>query len=319
MRADVGGTVGPKIVVLDGATLNPGDLDWSGLEALGRCAIHDRTPEDQIVSRGRDAEVILTNKTPLSAATLSALPALRYIGVLATGYNIVDIAAARARGIPVASTPAYGTQSVAQHTFALLLELTNRVGLHTERVRGGAWARCPDFCFWERPLIELDGLTMGLVGAGRIGAAVQRIATAIGLRVIHATRKGGRDELEYVLRNSDVVSLHCPLTPETDGMINASTLNLMKNTALLINTSRGQLVREADLAAALESGRIAGAALDVLAREPPPADHPLLKARNCLITPHHAWATQAARARLMASTVENLQAFLSGQPRNVVN
>jgi glycerate dehydrogenase len=308
-----------KIVVLDGATLNPGDLSWSPLAALGACEIHERTAPPEVVPRAREAEIILTNKTPISAEALKQLPALRYIGVLATGHNVVDVTAARVRGIPVTNIPAYGTQSVAQHTIALLLELTNHVGLHARGVRDGAWARSPDFCYWERPLIELAGRTLAIVGPGRIGQAVARAGEGLGLQAVFATRAGGRSELLRVLRDANVISLHCPLTPETHEIINAGTLALMKPSALLLNTSRGQLIREADLAAALNAGRLAGAAVDVLATEPPPPDHPLLTARNCLITPHHAWATQAARARLMAIAVENLRAFLAGSPRNVVN
>ncbi len=307
------------IVVLDGATLNPGDLSWAELEALGPCVIHPRSAGDEIVARARDAEIVLTNKTPLDAATLAQLPRLRYVGVLATGYNVVDVAAARARGVPVTNVPTYGTNSVAQHTLALLLELTNQVGRHAASVRAGGWVRCPDFCYAETPLVELDGLVLGLVGAGRIARAVARLGEALGMRVVHATRAGGRPELERVLAEADVVSLHCPLTPETRGLIDAAALARMKPTALLLNTSRGPLVVEADLAAALNAGRIAGAAVDVLAVEPPRPDNPLLGARNCLVTPHHAWATQAARRRLLAVAVDNVRAFLAGAPRHVVN
>ena len=308
-----------KILVLDGATLNPGDLSWSAFNALGSCEIRDRTPVAEITLHAHDADILLTNKTPLSAATIAELPALRYIGVLATGHNVVDGNAARTRGIPVSNIPAYGTQSVAQHTLALLLELTNHVGQHARGVRSGTWAKCADFCYWERPLVELDGKTLGIVGAGRIGDAFAHMGAAMGLKPIFATRSGGRGQLVRTLRESDVVSLHCPLTPETRHLINASTLSLMKPTALLLNTSRGALVHEADLATALNLDRIAGAALDVLSTEPPPPDHPLCHARNCIVTPHHAWATQAARARLMRIAAENLAAFFAGSPRNVVN
>ena len=308
-----------KIVILDGATLNPGDLSWAGLQQLGPCVIHDRTAAADIVARAREAEIILTNKTVLSAATLAQLPGLRYIGVLATGYNVVDAAAARARHIPVTNIPAYGTMSVAQHTLALLLELTNHVGRHAGSVRAGQWSKCPDFCYAETPLVELDGKTLGLVGAGRIAQAVARLGEAFGMKAIFATRRGGRAELERVLAAADVVSLHCPLTPETRELINATTLARMKPSAFLLNTSRGPLVAEADLAAALNAGRLAGAAVDVLSTEPPAADNPLLSADNCLVTPHQAWATQAARQRLMTTAVENVRAFLAGTPRNVVN
>lgn len=308
-----------KIVVLDGATLNPGDLSWSALQALAPSEIHERTAEREIPDRARGAEILLTNKTVLNAATIGALPGLRYIGVLATGYNVVDAAAARARNIPVTNIPAYGTASVAQHTIALLLELTNHVGQHAASVRAGGWSRCLDFCYAESPLVELDGKTLGLVGAGRIAQGVARIAGAFGMKVIFATRRGGRTELERVLGESDVISLHCPLTPETRELINASTLARMKPSAFLINTSRGPLIAEADLAAALNAGRLAGAAVDVLSTEPPPASNPLLTARNCIVTPHHAWATQAARDRLMTVAVDNVRAFLAGSPQNVVN
>lgn len=309
----------PAIVVLDGFTLNPGDLSWSALEAHGPCRVFDRTPVSAIVAHGHDAGILLTNKTPLSAATIAALPALRYIGVLATGYNIVDVAAARGRGIPVTNVPAYGTASVAQHAFALLLELTQRTGHHARTVAEGRWARCPDFCYWDKPLLELHGLTLGLVGSGRIAQAVARIGEAMGMSVVFARRADGRAGLERVLRTADVVSLHCPLTAETQRLINAETLGWMKPTALLLNTSRGPLVDEAALAEALRAGRLAGAGLDVLATEPPPADHPLYAAPNCLITPHIAWATTAARARLMGVAVDNVRAFLAGTPQNVVN
>jgi glycerate dehydrogenase len=309
----------PRIVVLDGHTLNPGDLSWSALEALGDCTIHAHTPAAEIVTRAAGAPIVLTNKTPLSAATLAALPDLRYLGVLATGYNVVDVAAARARGIPVANVPLYGTASVAQHVFALLLELTQQVGRHSASVRAGRWSESRDFCFWETPLLELSGRTLGIVGAGRIGSAVARIAEAFGMKVVFARRSGGRDELEQVLRTADVISLHCPLTDDTRHLINATTLGWMKPSVLLINTSRGPLIDEAALAAALHAGQIAGAGLDVLSTEPPPAGNPLFTAPNCIITPHIAWATRAARSRLMGTAIANVAAFLAGKPENVVN
>jgi glycerate dehydrogenase len=313
--------------VLDGHTLNPGDLSWDPLRALGRCDIFERTSPSELRSRAADAELILTNKAVLTRDDLFQLPRLRYIGVTATGYNIVDAAAARERGIPVTNVPAYGTPSVAQHTFALLLELTQHVGDHARSVRDGAWVRAKDWCFWNTPLIELDGLSLGIVGYGRIGQAVGRLAEAFGMRVNTAVSDRSRDlprnvavvELDHLFAESDVVSLHCPLTPETRHMANAARLARMKPTAFLINTSRGPLVDEAALADALNRGRLAGAAVDVLSVEPPPADNPLLTARNCLITPHIAWATQAARARLMKISVENVRAFLAGKPQNVVN
>jgi len=314
-----------KIVILDGYTLNPGDLSWAGLETLGGCTVHDRTAPEQIVARAREAEIVLTNKTPLTAETLAALPKLKYIGVLATGYNVVDVAAARERGVPVTNIPTYGTRSVAQMTFALLLELVLHVGHHAETVRNGRWARCPDFCYWDHPLVELEGLTMGLIGYGRIGQATADVARAFGMKVMaydplaDAAAHPELTDLETLLRTSDVVSLHCPLTPDNRALINAERLAVMKPTAFLINTARGPLVDEPALAAALNADRIAGAALDVLAVEPPLPDNPLLQAKNCLITPHIAWATRAARSRLMATAVANVRAFLAGKPENVVN
>ena len=315
-----------NIVVLDGYTLNPGDLSWENLERLGSsCRVHDRTPAAEIVARARDADIVLTNKTPLTAETLAALPKLRYIGVLATGYNVVDTAAARRRGIPVTNIPTYGTRSVAQLTFALLLELAHHAGHHAQTVRAGRWSQNPDFCYWDHPLIELDGLTFGAIGFGRIGRAAAELARAFGLRVMaydpvaDATRHPELTDLETLLRASDVVSLHCPLTPENQGLINAERLALMKPSAFLLNTARGPLVDERALADALNAGRLAGAALDVLAVEPPRPDNPLLTARNCLVTPHIAWATRAARSRLMETAVANVRAFLGGKPENVVN
>ncbi len=314
-----------NIVVLDGYTLNPGDLSWSGFEALGGCTVHERTPPEQIVARARKAEIVLTNKTPLTAETLAALPKLKYIGVLATGYNVVDVAAARERGVPVTNIPTYGTRSVAQMTFALLLELAHRTGHHTQTVREGRWNQSQDFCYWDHPLIELDGLTFGVIGYGRIGQATAAVARAFGMKVMaydpiaDATAHPELTDLETLLRTSDVVSLHCPLTPDNREMINAERLAAMKPTAFLINTARGPLVDEHALAAALNEDRIAGAALDVLAVEPPLPDNPLLQAKNCLITPHIAWATRAARSRLMATAVANVNAFLAGKPENVVN
>jgi glycerate dehydrogenase len=308
-----------RLVVLDGHALNPGDLSWNGMEELGALTVHPRTPADQIVARSADADVVLTNKVPFSADTLAQLPRLRCIGVLATGYNIVDTTAARARGIAVTNVPAYGTDSVAQHAFALLLELTQRVGHHGQSVREGRWSKNPDWCYWDGSLTELSGLTLGIVGAGRIGRAVGRLGEAFGMRVRYSGRSEGRDGLAALLRESDVVSLHCPLTAETKHLIRAETLDVMKRTALLINTSRGPLIDEPALAAALRNGTIAGAGLDVLSVEPPPTDHPLFAAPNCIITPHLAWATSAARRRLMRIAVDNVRAFLAGQPRNVVN
>jgi glycerate dehydrogenase len=315
-----------NIVVLDGFTLNPGDLSWDALRALGPCEVFDRTPPGQVEARAANAAIVLTNKTVLGQESIARLPALKYIGVLATGTNVVDLAAARGRGIPVTNVPAYGTRSVAQATFALLLELTNHVGAHAQGVRAGRWTRGADWCYWDAPLLELDGLTLGLVGFGRIGRAVAELAHAFGMPVMaHSPSRSNAPPfvrwagLEDVFRESDVLSLHCPLTPQTKQLVNAERLRQMKPTALLLNTSRGPLVDESALADALNSGRIAGAGLDVLSAEPPPATHPLLQAKNCLITPHNAWGTKAARARLLRIAVENVRAFLAGQPANVVN
>lgn len=315
----------PKIVVLDGYTLNPGDLDWRGLEALGDVTLHDRTPLAATVERAAGAPILLTNKAPVNAEAIAALPDLRYIGVLATGYNSVDVATAKARGIIVANVPGYGTQAVAQHVFALILELAQHAGHHAHTVRGGRWTASADFCYWDFPLVELAGRTLGIVGFGAIGQAVARIGLAFGMKVIASTRTARLVEgvefmpIDAVFRQADVVTLHCPLTPETQGLVNAARLARMKSGAFLINTGRGPLIVERDLAEALTSGGIAGAGLDVLSVEPPKADNPLLTARNCLITPHIAWATQAARARLMTIAVENVRAFLAGSPEHVVN
>lgn len=317
----------PKIVVLDGFTLNPGDLSWDSLKNLGDCEIHDRTSPGDVVPRSSGAPIILTNKTPVTADHIERLASLQYIGVLATGFNIVDVTAARRRGVPVTNVPAYGTQSVAQMTMALLLELTQHVGHHSDSVRQGDWSRSLDFCYWHFPLVELDHLTMGILGYGRIGRAVGELARAFGMRVICHNRRIPDDpwpgvefvSLDDLFAQSDVLSLHCPLTPETKHVINADRLEKMKRTAFLINTSRGPLIDEPALANALNQEKIAGAGLDVLSVEPPPVDHPLFRAKNCLITPHIAWATRAARSRLMNTAVENVRAFLGGQPQNVVN
>lgn len=314
-----------NIVILDAYTANPGDCSWNALETLGACTFHDRTAPADVTCRARDADVLLTNKTPLGRDIISQLPRLKYIGVLATGYNVVDIAAARERGIPVCNVPEYGTSNTAQAAFALLLELTNRTGHHAETVRAGRWSASKDFCYWDGPLVDLHGATLGIVGCGKIGHAVARMGRAFGMRVLaHRRNPPAGGDLEYVtlealLRQSDVVSLHCPLTEDTKELINRERLAWMKPTALLINTARGPLVNEADLAAALESGIIAGAGLDVLSAEPPPADNPLLNAKNCIITPHIAWATPDARKRLIAETAENVRLWLLGSPRNVVN
>lgn len=316
-----------KIVVLDGYCLNPGDLSWDELRQFGEVEVFDRTPADRVMERARGAAMALTNKTPMPANVLRSLPELRYIGVLATGYNIVDVEAARRQGIVVTNIPTYGTESVAQFVFALLLELCHNVGLHAAEVRAGAWARSADWCFWRAPLMELAGKTMGIVGLGRIGRAVGRIADAMGMRVIaHDSNRADTPEwpgfrwveLDELLAESDVVSLHAPLFPETRGMINARSLAMMKPTAVLINTSRGPLVVDADLAEALNGGRLAGAGLDVLSIEPPDERNPLLAAKNCIVTPHIAWATREARFRLMKQAIGNIGAFVAGTPQNVI-
>ena len=316
-----------NIVVLDGFTLNPGDLSWEELRALGPCQVYDRTPPEETVARAASAGIVLTNKTDLSRDHLRQLTALRYIGVLATGTNVVDAAAARERDIPVTNVPDYGTPSVAQLTFALVLELTHHVGHHARTVREGRWSRSADFCYWDHPLLELAGLTFGIVGFGRIGRAVAGMAQSFGLRtrvydaLVPGNVPAGVEflELDTLFRQSDIVSLHCPLTPESRQIVNAARLAQMKPGALLINTARGPLVDEDALAAALNSGHLGGAGLDVLSDEPPPVNHPLLRAKNCIVTPHLAWATAAARRRLMRTAVENVRAFLAGRPQNVVN
>lgn len=315
-----------KIVVLDGFTLNPGDLSWDVISKLGDVTFHDRTSPDDVDGRIRDAEIVLTNKVVLDRPTISAADGLRYIGVTATGYNVVDVAAAREKGIVVTNVPAYGTDSVAQHTFALLLELASGVGLHAESVRQGDWSRQPDFCYWKRPLLELHGLTMGIVGLGKIGRAVATIALAMGMKVLAVHRHPERERMEGVrftdmetcFRESDVVSLHASLNDDNREFVNRELLSIMKPSAFLLNVSRGALINERDLAEALTSGTIAGAGLDVLSQEPPPPSNLLLSAPHCLITPHQAWATQAARRRLMNVAAENIAAFLRGESLNQV-
>lgn len=314
-----------KIVVLDGHTLNPGDLSWDALRALGECVIHERSAPNELLDRLRGAQATLTNKVPLGRELIEKLPDLRYIGVTATGYNIVDVEAARKQKITVTNVPAYGTDSVAQTVFALLLELTHRVGHHSATVREGKWARCPDFSYSDFPLVELSGLTLGIVGFGRIAKKVATIAEAFGMKILVARHRPDLQspyptaEVDDVFRRADVLTLHCPLTPATKGIVNAERLSLMKPTAFLINTSRGPLIDEPALADALNSGRIAGAGLDVLSVEPPPAEHPLYSAKNCFITPHYAWATKAARQRLMDVSIKNFEAFLGGSPQNIVS
>ncbi len=309
-----------QLVVLDGHTCNPGDLTWEPLERLGTLTVHPRTPMELVVERGRAAEVLITNKTPLDAATLEALPRLKGVAVLATGYDVVDVAAAAARGVPVCNVPDYSTSAVAQAVFALLLELSNHTGELAAAVRAGRWQAGPDYCFWESPIRELAGRTLGVVGLGRIGQAVARIGAAFGMRVLGCGLRPGPDRLplETLLAESDVVTLHCPLTAASRQLIDASRLALMRSEAILINTGRGALIDEHALAQALIEGRIAAAALDVLSLEPPPPGHPLLTAPHCLITPHVAWASVEARRRLIAETAANVDALLAGAPRNLV-
>ena len=316
-----------KIVVLDGHTLNPGDLSWDGFGELGEVTVHERTMIDQVAERIAGAEAAITNKAVLSKETIEASPQLRYVGVTATGVNVVDLEAADACGVTVTNAANYGAASVAQAVFAHVLHFTQRVGDHAEAVKQGRWSDCPDFCFWDHPLVELDGLTLGILGYGAIGRAVAQLGNAFGMEVIAHSRSLKNSiegevravDRDALFRESDVLTLHCPLTEETDQVVNAESLATMKPTAFLINTGRGPLVDEAALAAALEAGQLAGAGLDVLSSEPPAPDNPLIGAKNCFITPHLAWATKASRERLMAISVLNLQKFLDGQPTNVVN
>ncbi len=317
-----------KITVLDGYGLNPGDLSWEEMAKLGELTVYDRTPADKTVERARDAAIVITNKTVLGAKEIEALPELRYIGVLATGYNVVDVKAAAERGIVVTNIPAYSTRSVAQLVFALLLAVTNRVEHYSAENRRGRWSANPDFCYWDFPLMELAGKTFGIVGFGNIGATVASIALAMGMKVLAFTSKPAdalpagvakAESLDALFTEADVVSLHCPLTPETTAMVDARRLSLMKPMAILINTGRGPLVDEEALALALNEETIYAAALDVLSSEPPKADNPLLTARNCFITPHIGWATYEARVRLMDIATANLKGWLSGTPVNVVS
>lgn len=319
-----------KIVVLDGYTENPGDLSWDALAQLGELTVYDRTPKedhDEIIRRIAGAELVLTNKTPLGDDIFAQCPALRYIGVLATGYNVVDCDAARRRNIVVTNIPSYGTDAVAQATIALLLEITNHVGHHAQAVAGGRWSSCRDFCFWEHPVMELSGKTLGIIGFGRIGQAVGRIAGAMGMQVLaagsHPTASGASIAeyvtLEELYQRSHVISLHCPLFPETEHLINRNSIAQMKDGVILLNTGRGQLICETALAKALHSGKVLAAGLDVLSQEPPAADNPLLSAPNCIITPHIAWAARESRQRLMDTAVDNVRQFLLGNPIHVVN
>ena len=318
-----------KIVILDGYTENPGDLSWERIAALGELTVYDRTPyeEAEIIKRIGDAEVVFTNKTPVSRATMDACPNIKYISVLATGYNIVDVAAAREKGIGVSNVPAYGTAAVGQFAIALLLEICHHVAHHSDEVHKGRWEHNDDWCFWDYPLIELDGKTMGIIGFGRIGQTTGRIAKSMGMKVLaysRSVREEGKDIAEYVslerlLAESDVIALHCPLFPETDKIINKDTIAKMKDGVIIINNSRGQLINEQDLADALNSGKVAAAGLDVVSTEPIKGDNPLLGAKNCLITPHISWAPKEARERIMDVSVNNLKSYLDGAPINLVN
>lgn len=311
-----------KICILDGYSLNPGDLDWSPVERLGDVTLFDRTPADKIVERAADADIVLTNKVPFSDDTLRQLPRLRFICVLATGYNIIDTEAAARQGVVVANIPAYSTMSVAQMAFAHILNITNHVASYAREVADGKWTNCPDFCFWDSALTELAGKTMGIVGLGNTGMATARIAVALGMKVVALTSKSADTlpegitpaPLDDVLASADVVSLHCPLTPSTRHLINAASIAKMKPSAILINTGRGPLVDEQAVADALNGGRLAAFGADVLSQEPPRGDNPLLSARNCFLTPHIAWATLEARTRLMSTATENVRQFIAGEP-----
>ena len=316
-----------KIVILDGYTENPGDLSWESLGKLGELTVYDRTPAEEIISRIGDAEVVITNKTPISRATMDACPNIRYIALLATGYNVVDVNAAKEKGIPVSNVPTYGTAAVGQFAIAMLLEICHHVAHHSDTVHAGKWNSCADWCYWDYPLIELDGKTMGIIGFGRIGQATGRIAKALGMKVLaydSFQSDSGKAIAEYVdldtlLAASDVIALHCPLFPETEGIINKDTIAKMKDGVILLNNSRGPLIVEQDVADALNSGKIYAAGLDVVSTEPIRNDNPLLTAKNCIITPHISWAPKESRQRIMDCTVSNVAAFLAGNPVNVVN
>lgn len=319
-----------KIVILDGYTENPGDLSWDGFEQLGELTVYDRTSlidQDEIINRIGSADVVITNKTPISAETINSCPSIQYIGVLATGYNVVDVEAARAKNIPVCNIPTYGTDAVGQFAIALLLEICHHIGHHSNAVFAGRWEACPDWCFWDYPLIELSGKTMGIIGFGSIGQTTGRIAKALGMNIVAYDaypNEAGQEIAEYVsleelFAKSDVISLHCPLFPETQGLINRDTIAKMKDGVILLNNSRGPLIVEEDLAEALNSGKVFAAGLDVVSSEPIRSDNPLLKAKNCIITPHISWAPKESRQRLMEVAVSNLKAFIAGDPKNVVN
>lgn len=317
-----------KIVVLDGYTLNPGDLTWEGLEEIGELTVYDRTPQEQIVKRIGDAEAVFTNKTPLTKETLAQAPNLKFVGVLATGYNVVDIEAAKNNGIAVANIPTYGTTAVAQFVFALLLEMCHHVWVHHQAVKAGEWTNNQDWSFWKYPLIELAGKTIGIVGYGRIGQATGKIARSFGMSVLAYDQAKNKElenetmkyvELDTLLAKSDVISLHLPLFPNTEGIINKDTIARMKQGVMIINTSRGPLVVEEELKEALNSGQVSGYAADVVSTEPIKMDNPLLAAKNTILTPHIAWAPKESRARLLKIAIDNLKAFQAGRPTNIVN
>ncbi len=317
-----------KIVVLDGYTLNPGDISWGGLEAFGEVTVYDRTKAEDVIARIGDAEIVYTNKTPVTRATLDACGNVKFIGVLATGYNIVDIDAAKEKGIPVCNIPTYGTAAVSQFAIALLLELCHHIGGHSNAVKAGEWTNNPDWCFWKYPLVELAGKTMGIIGFGRIGQDTGKIAQALGMKVLAYDAFQNPElesetcryaDLDTLLGQSDVISLHCPLFPSTEGIINKDNIAKMKDGVMIINDSRGPLIVEKDLREALDSGKVAGAALDVVSTEPIQADNPLIGAKNVILTPHIAWAPKESRQRLMDIAAANLKAYVDGAPQNVVN
>ncbi len=320
-----------KIVVLDGFTLNPGDLDWKGLETIGECVVYDRTSLNNVqeaIDRIGDAEIVFTNKTPMPKALFDACPSIKFVGVLATGYNVVDVNAAKEKGIIVTNIPTYGTAAVGQFTIALLLEICHHIGHHNEAVHNGKWENNADWCFWDYPLIELDGKTMGIIGYGRIGQSTGKIAQALGMKVLAYDEYKNPSlesetckyvELNELLKQSDVIALHCPLFPNTQGIINKENIAKMKDGVIILNDSRGPLIVEQDLADALNSGKVAAAGLDVVSTEPIKGNNPLLNAKNCIITPHIAWAPKESRKRLMDIAVNNLEAFIAGNPVNVVN
>ncbi|MBM6685872.1 D-2-hydroxyacid dehydrogenase [Faecalicatena contorta] len=317
-----------KIVVLDGYTLNPGDISWEGMEAFGDLTVYDRTKAEDVAERIGDAEVVYTNKTPITKETLDACPNVKFIGVLATGYNIVDTAAAKEKGIPVSNIPTYGTAAVSQFAIGLLLELCHHIGEHSDAVKAGEWTSNPDWCFWKYPLVELDGKTMGIIGFGRIGQDTGKIAQALGMKVLAYDSFPKKElesdtchyaDLDTVLGESDVIALHCPLFPDTEGIINKDTIAKMKDGVMIINNSRGPLIVEQDLRDALDSGKVAGAAVDVVSTEPIQMDNPLIGAKNVIITPHISWAPKESRQRLMDIAVDNLKCYVDGKPQNVVN